>query len=75
MDDIELTKKIKNLQWVVDLEAGTVESELIHYRIVKKSDYVDLKSTWISSDLPTVMSVISEIQRKALAAFRKAQGL
>jgi hypothetical protein len=35
MDDIELTKKINSLKWEVDLNAGTIKSELVHYKIVE----------------------------------------
>jgi hypothetical protein len=72
MTDIEITEKIKNLKWDIDLEAGTVKSDLVYYRIVKKEDYTDLKSEWVSPDMPLVASVINEIQIKAAGAYKKA---
>jgi len=72
MNDIELTEKIKNLKWKIDLDKGTCESEFVHYRIIKKKDYTDLKSVWISPDLPTVATVINDIQRGAVTALKEA---
>jgi hypothetical protein len=72
MTDIEITEKIKNLKWDVDLEAGTVKSDLVHYRIVKKKNYTDLKGEWASTDMPLVATVINEIQRMAAEAYNKA---
>jgi len=72
MDDIELTEKIRNLKWDVDLEKGTCYSELMRYRVVRKKDYTDLKSEWISPDIPAAVSVINEIQRGATAAVLEA---
>lgn len=73
MDDIELTKIINNLQWEVDLKKGTVKSVLIHYIIVKGSDYIDLKSIWISPDMPFVQTVINDIQCKAVEAYKSKE--
>ena len=75
MDDIELTKMVKNLHWIVDLEAGTVKSDIVHYRIIKGTDYIDLKSTWVSPEFPAVTSIINKIQREAVEAFKKTKEL
>ena len=72
MNDIELTRLIKNLKWEIDLEKKTCKSELVHYRIIKKKKYVDLKSVWINPEIPPVMTVINEIQRGAVSALREA---
>jgi len=72
MNDIELTEKIKNLKWKIDLENGTCESELVHYKIIQKKNYTDLKMVWISHDFPAVTAVINEMQGYAVAAFRDA---
>jgi len=71
MTDRELTQLIQNLKWKIDLDKGTCESDLVHYRIIKKKDYTDLKSVWISPDLPAVATVINEIQRGAVAALKE----
>jgi hypothetical protein len=71
MTDIEITKKIASLTWEVDLAAGTVKSDLIHYKIVPGDGYVDLESVWISPDIPPVQGVIFSIQKGALAAYQK----
>jgi hypothetical protein len=73
MDDIELTRKIASLKWEVNLGAGTVESELVRYRIVPGDGHTDLAATWISPDMPSATGVINEIQRGATAALRRAE--
>jgi len=72
MDNIELTKKIKNLQWDVDLSAGTCKSEIARYEIIKNKDGVDLQLYWISPDIPASTAVINEIQRKAATVVLQA---
>jgi hypothetical protein len=71
MDDIELTKKIKNLTWKIDLEKGTCESEFVHYQIIKNKDYTGLKSVWISPEIPPSVCAINEIQRSATSALKE----
>jgi hypothetical protein len=72
MTDIELTQKIASLKWEVDLSAGTVKSEMAHYRIFKKREFTDLRSAWISPDIPGVISVINQIQNSAAKAYEEA---
>jgi hypothetical protein len=72
MDDIEITQKIKNLTWNIDLEKGIIESDLVRYKIIKKKNYTDLKGVWFSPDVPTVATVINEIQRSAITAYEEA---
>ena len=72
MNDIEITKLVNNLKWEIDLGNGTCKSELVHYRIIKKKGYIDLKAEWISPDMPTVVTVINDIQRGAVEAYNKA---
>jgi hypothetical protein len=69
MTDIELTAKIKNLKWHID--GDMLKSDLIHYKIIKKKEYTDLKSVWISPDMPTVTTVLNDIQRKAVIAYKE----
>jgi hypothetical protein len=69
--DAELTGKIASLEWEVDLEAGTVKSDLLHYTIIPGDGYNDLKMTWASPDLPPVITVLDRIQRGAVSAFMK----
>ena len=69
MTDIELTAKIKNLEWHID--GNMLKSDLIHYKIIKKKEYTDLKSVWISPDMPTVTTVLNDIQRKAVKAYKE----
>jgi hypothetical protein len=71
MDDIELTEKIKNLRWEIDPSAKTCKSELTHYEIIDKREYIDLQMYWIHPDIPPIMSVINEIQRSAVEAILK----
>ena len=76
MDDIELTKKIKNLQWDIDLSSGTCKSELVRYEIKNKKDHIDLQMYWISPDIPASTAIIKKIQRsavEALLAFNKKE--
>jgi hypothetical protein len=68
MTDIELTEKIKNLRWDIDLSAKTCKSELVHYEIKKGKEYTDLQMYWIHPDIPPAMSAINEIQRSAADA-------
>jgi hypothetical protein len=72
MEDIELTKKIAALEWDIDLQAGTCNSELVHYRIVEGNGYNDLKSKWISSEIPGILSIINKINLSAACAFNEA---
>ncbi|MDR1837618.1 MAG: hypothetical protein LBQ89_08175 [Treponema sp.] len=73
MNDIELTNLINNLEWKIDLEKGACESVLVRYRIIEKKGYIDLKSEWISPDMPTVATVINDIQRSAVTALKRAK--
>jgi hypothetical protein len=72
MNDIELASKIASLKWEIDLSAGTVKSDMIHYRIVNKKEFVDLRDVWISPDMPAVISVINQVQNSAVEAYREA---
>jgi hypothetical protein len=74
VDDIEITKIIENLKWDIDLVKGTIKSELIHYEIIERAGYTDLKAVWISPDMPTVTTVINNIQRQAAEEYKKAKG-
>ena len=74
MNDIELTEKIKNLKWQIDLTAGTCRSEFAHYRIIKRTGYTDLQSEWINPDLPPVEAAVNKIQQGAADALKEAQG-
>jgi hypothetical protein len=40
MNDIELTRKLEFLKWEVDLNAGTVKSDLIHSSRKVISSYI-----------------------------------
>jgi len=68
MDDIELTAKIKNLRWDIDLLSKTCKSDLVHYEIIRGKDCIDLQMCWISPDVPASTVVINEIQRSATEA-------
>jgi len=72
MTDIELTEKIKNLKW--QMEGEMLKSDLIHYEIIKGEGYIDLKAKWISPDMPTVPTVLNDIQRKAVEAYKQLVG-
>jgi len=72
MNDIELTKKIKELKWEINLKEKTCKSDLVHYRIIKKKNFINLKSEWIGPDMPTVTTVINDIQQKAVKAVKEA---
>jgi hypothetical protein len=72
MNDIEFTKKLENLTWKIDFEAGTCISDLVHFKIVPGDGYTDLKLMWASPSIPLVMEVLFDIQRSAVAAFKKA---
>lgn len=67
MTDIELTKKIKYLEFRV--EDGRLKSDLVHYRIVNEVDYIGLEASWISPDMPTASVAVNDIQRKAVEAY------
>jgi hypothetical protein len=72
MNDIELSQKIKNLKWKIDLKAGTCKSELVRYKIIYNREFIDLKSVWINPDIPPVAGVINTIQRSAVTAYQEA---
>lgn len=72
MDDIELTQKIKNAEWIVDFDGGTVQSEIAHYRIVPSADYVDLKGEWLLPELDPSPAILLGILRSTTAAYQEA---
>jgi hypothetical protein len=72
MNDIELTKKIASLSWEVSIADKTVKSDLVHYKIIYGRKFTDLKSVWISPDIPPMPGVINAIQRSAIAAYQEA---
>jgi len=72
MTDIELTEKIKNLKWQID--DGVLKCDLVHYEIIKKKGYVDLKAKWISPDMPAICPELYYIYRKAGEAYKQLVG-
>jgi hypothetical protein len=73
MTDIELTQEIDSLVWEVDLSAGTVKSDLVHYSIIKTKEYADLESIWIHPDVPAVISIINQLPDSAVNAYQAAE--
>jgi hypothetical protein len=69
MNDIEITQKIRNLKWTVDINGGIVECELVRYKIVVHKNFIDFVSEWHSKDVPPIASVLNDINMQAKDAY------
>ena len=63
---------MKKLEWDVDLDAGTIKGDFIHYRVLPGDGCIVFKALWTSPKLPAKISVANRIRRSVVKAYNAA---